>query len=205
MARGLPVFTSYGLTEMASQVTTTRPGAGAAERETSGRLLPHRLLRIAADGEILVRGETRFRGYVDEAMLHEPFDAEGWYATGDLGRLGEDSLLRVEGRKDNLFISGGENVQPEEIESALAACEGVAQAVVVPVPDAEFGYRPVAFVRLEGRVPEEDLRRALERRLPRFKMPRVFLPWPEEYAEGLKPDRRRLRELASRLLSGNRC
>ena len=70
-------------------------------------------------GEILVRGETLFAGYVEGEDLDRPLDAEGWFHTGDLGELDENGYLRVGGRVDNLFISGGENVQPEEIEDAL--------------------------------------------------------------------------------------
>ena len=99
---------------------------------------------------------------------------------------------------DNLFISGGENIQPEEREEALFRLEGVDEAVVVPVPDDEFGARPVAFVRAAGRQPEE-LAEELEPVLPRFKIPISFHPWPEETRSGLKTDRAALGELARRL------
>lgn len=202
--RGLPVHTSYGLTEMASQVTTTPPGATAAVLQSSGRVLPYREVRLAADGEIWVRGETRFLGYLsasDPDGLDAPFDDDGWFATRDLGRFGEDGLLYVLGRKDNLFISGGENIQPEEIEAELCRLDGVVQAVVVPVPDAEFGQRPAAFVRTDGRsVSAEWIAAQLSDRLPRFKIPRTILSWPVDLPEGMKPDRRRMAELAVRSL-----
>ena len=181
---GLPVHTSYGLTEMASQVTTTPPGASRKELHTSGRPLPHREVGISGDGEILVRGETLFAGYVEG-------DADGWFHTGDIGDLSENGYLRVLGRKDNLFVSGGENIHPEEIEEALSSLAGVEVAVVVPFPDPEFGARPVAFVRMaDGVVESETLARALEKVLPRFKIPVVFHNWPEEAGFGeMKVDR----------------
>jgi O-succinylbenzoic acid--CoA ligase len=204
LARGLPIHTSYGLTEMASQVTATPPGASREELSTSGRPLPHREISISGDGEILVRGETLFTGYVDRDVVDRPLDAEGWFRTGDLGALDADGYLRVLGRKDNLFISGGENVQPEEVEEALCRLEGVEDAVVVPVPDAEFGFRSVAFVRTAGGVVEPELlSRELERTLPRFKIPVAFHGWLEE-AGGMKPDRASLRERARRLSRGER-
>ena len=198
-ARGLPIHTSYGLTEMASQVTTTPPDASREDLHTSGRPLPHREISISEDGEILVRGETLFLGYVNIEKVDRELDADGWFRTGDLGELDAGGYLRVRGRRDNLFISGGENVQPEEIEEALCRLEGVEEAVVVPVADAEFGARPVAFVRPCG-VRYEDLAPALELVMPRFKIPVTFYDWPEEAeAGGMKLDRAFFRERARRL------
>ena len=201
LARGLPLHTSYGLTEMSSQVTTTRPGASLEELRTAGRVLPNREVSVSEEGEILVRGETLFAGYAEGEKLDRPLDAEGWFHTRDLGELDEGGYLRVGGRMDNLFVSGGENVQPEEIEEALCRLEGVDEAVVVPVLDEEFGARPVAFVRAAGREPE-DLAQELEPLLPRFKIPISFHPWPEEARRGMKADRAALVERARRLRSG---
>jgi O-succinylbenzoic acid--CoA ligase len=194
-SRGLPVHTSYGLTEMASQVTATPPDAGSEELRTAGRALPHREVSVSGGGEILVRGETLFAGYVEGGKAERPPEADGWFRTGDLGELDEAGRLRVLGRKDNLFVSGGENVRPEEIEDALSRIPGVDEAVVVPVPDPEFGARPVAFVRLCGGA--GDLAGALEGVLPRFKIPKIFHEW--EGTGGMKPDRVALQERAVRL------
>jgi O-succinylbenzoic acid--CoA ligase len=184
LARGVPIHTSYGLTEMASQVTTTPPGASRRKLRTAGCALPHREVRISGNGEILVRGETLFAGYLRDEGLNLPLDG-GWFRTGDLGELDDDGYLRVSGRRDNLFVSGGENVQPEEIEAALCRLDGVHEAVVVPVPDEEYGSRPVAFVRKSGEV--GDLAGMLEKVLPRFKTPIIFHDW--EGVGGMKPDR----------------
>ncbi len=159
--------------------------------------MPNREVSISEEGEILVRGETLFAGYVEGEKIDRSLDIDGWFHTRDLGELDENGYLRVRGRMDNLFISGGENVQPEEIEEALCRLEGIDEAVVVPVPDEEFGARPVAFVRTEGGV--RDLSRELEPILPRFKIPISFHPWPEEARRGMKVDRRALGERAWRL------
>ena len=198
LSRGLPLHTSYGLTEMASQVTTTPPGASREELRTAGRVLPHREVRVSREGEILVRGATLFAGYLRDGEPDLRLDDGGWFRTGDLGEMDAGGYLRVSGRRDNLFVSGGENVQPEEIEAALCRVEGVEEAVVVPVPDPEFGARPVAFVRLSGRA--GDLAGALEPVLPRFKIPEAFHEW--EGAGGMKPDRVALEERANRLAGG---
>lgn len=200
-ARGLPVHTSYGLTEMASQVTTTPPCASQEKLRTAGRVLPHREVGIAASGEILVRGETLFAGYVEGEKLYRPLDEDGWFHTRDLGDLDEEGYLRVRGRSDNLFVSGGENIQPEEIEEALCRLEGVERAVVASVPDEEFGERPVAFVRMEeGGVVRRELEKALVETLPRFMVPVAFYGWPEDAdPEKAKVDRVFFRGLALEL------
>ena len=197
VARGLPIHTSYGLTEMASQVTTTPPGASPEMLRTAGRVLPNREISISEAGEILVRGETLFAGYVEGESVDHPLDASGWFHTGDLGELDQEGYLRVKGRRDNLFISGGENVQPEEIEEALSRLEGIEEAVVVPVPDEEFGARPFAFVRTNG-VAMEYLAQTLEQVLPRFKIPVAFQGWPDD-AGTMKVDRTAFGERARRL------
>ncbi|MBX6764085.1 MAG: o-succinylbenzoate--CoA ligase [Rubrobacteraceae bacterium] len=200
--RGIPVHTSYGLTEMASQVTSTPPGASREELSSSGRVLPHRELSISGEGEILVRGGTLFAGYLKDGGVERPLDAEGWFHTRDLGHLDERGYLHVSGRMDNRFVSGGENVQPEEIEEILCRLDGVEQAVVVPVPDEEFGERPVAFVRGVGEPPAQELSRALRETLPGFKVPDAFYPWPSGLPEGMKVDRGLFRRLARELRAG---
>lgn len=189
---GLPIAPSYGLTEMGSTVTATVP---SRDLGTSGRLLPGREVSVR-EGEIHVRGATRFAGYLTPDGLTTPFDADGWFATGDLGRLDEEDRLVVEGRRGLMFVSGGENVQPEAIERALLGIEGVAEAAVVPRGDAEFGYRPVAFVRMESGEPDtRRLGAALRDTLPGFMVPVAFFAW--EGANGMKPDRQALALRAS--------
>ena len=201
VSRNLPIHTSYGLTEMSSQVTTTPPGASSSVLWTAGQILPHREVDISEDGEILVRGDTLFAGYVEEREPELPTDEAGWFHTGDLGDLDSNGYLRVHGRKDNLFISGGENVQPEEIEEHVERLEGVERAVVVAVADADFGERPIAFVlSVDGDVNPHGLARALEGELPRFKIPVAFYEWPEDVdSTRAKVDRPFFRDLALQL------
>ena len=189
--RGYPLYTTYGLTEMTSQVTTTPPEASCDLLATSGRVLPYRHVSIAEEGEILVRGETLFQGYLDGDRLQKPFDSEGWFHTGDRGVLEADRTLRVLGRIDTMFISGGENMYPEEIEQWLCTLDGVVQAVVVPLADEIYGQRPVAFVQVQGCFPTPvDFETHLVAALPRFKIPDAFYPWPTDApSKGMKVDR----------------
>jgi O-succinylbenzoic acid--CoA ligase len=185
---GIRVLPTYGLTELASQVCTLPPSAPRSRWFTSGRVLPFRELKLAADGEILVRGRTRFPGYLVRGRLQRLPPAR-WFATGDFGALDSAGYLTVLGRKDNMFISGGENIQPEEIEQALLALPGVTAAVVVPRAEREFGARPVAFVRCARNMGAEKLRAALRGKLPAYKVPVEFLPWPQAVPAGLKISR----------------
>ncbi len=199
---GLPLFTSYGLSEMGSQVTTTRPGESIGKLTSSGRLLPYRELKISPGGEILVRGKTRFAGYVTQSGIERPFDIEGWFATGDMGSLDSDGYLNLVGRKDNMFISGGENIHPEEIESVIRQCPGVEEVLVVPVRSIQWGDRPAAFIRMsEGKeIDHSTLKDVMSEKLPKFKFPEFFLKWPDDLAVGLKPSRPYFMALARDLL-----
>ncbi len=197
----LPIYTTYGCTEMASQITTTRPNDTISHLLTSGRLLPYRELSISKDGEIMVKGKTLFKGYAYKDKLVLPFVKDGWFKTGDLGYLDKDGYLTVYGRKDNMFISGGENIQPEEIEQRLTQIEGVIDAVVVPVEDEQWGQRPVAFVYKEGEISESQIKNELEKVLPKYKIPdRVFFLPKNIYEKGLKLNREYLKGMAKRIV-----
>ncbi len=198
--RGWPLCTTYGLTEMASQVTTTAVRDSVSRLTTSGRLLNHREMRLAADGEILVRGRTLFKGYVTGGELVSGRDVDGWFHTGDIGSLDADGYLSVVGREDNMFISGGENIHPEEIETALCCLPDVEEALVVPIPDDEFGRRPVAFVRFAAgeALSRGDILTRLAKSLPRFKLPVRLYCWPDvQTGRALKIDREAFRRLAA--------
>jgi O-succinylbenzoic acid--CoA ligase len=192
-ARGWPLHTSYGSTEMASQVTATPPGAPLSDLQTAGRCLPHRRLRIDDDGEILVAGPTLCRGIDEGEQVRDP-RVDGWFPTGDLGRIDAQGRLHVQGRVDRQFVSGGENIQPEEIEAALERLNGIERAAVVPVPDEEYGHCPVAFVQSKtGRVPD-DWRTALAATLPSFKIPDAVHKLPDAAVrDRMKVDRELLR------------
>ena len=203
--QGLPVCASYGCTEMASQIATTRPGAPDETFAGAGRVLPHRQAAISADGEILLGGRTLCLGYLERDRLTPAAGADGWFRSGDLGRI-DDHRLFVTGRRDARFISGGENIQPEEVEQALLEHPAVLAAVCVAVPDTEFGSRPAAFLSVRrGPLPPADLERHLDARLARFKHPvRYFaLPAaaPGAAAGAIKHSRRALAACAARLIA----
>jgi long-chain acyl-CoA synthetase len=130
-AIGLPIAEGYGQTEVSLCTSTNVPGD--TRIGTVGRLLPGVAVRIAADGEILVKGDNVSVGYWrDAAATAALIDAEGWLHSGDLGRFDTDGYLMVTGRKKDLIITAyGKNISPEEIETALRMEPLIAQAVVV--------------------------------------------------------------------------
>jgi len=175
--KGCIVYPTYGMTEMSSQIATHfKPRAFSL-----GHPLPYREMKIAKDGEIYVRGKTLFQGYFDrDKGLSLPLNAEGWFCTRDLGHYSPKTGLQLLGRKDRLFISGGENIQPEEIEHILENIEGIEKAEVHPVPDEEFGFRPVAYIKSKHGFNEERIKAFLATILPRFKIPDQFVEYEKD-------------------------
>lgn len=201
---GLPLVCSYGMTETSAQLCATTPGASLDSLLTSGYPLLPDTLRIASDNAIEVCGSALFQGYVTkDSDYHLPLTDDGWFRTGDVGYLDEQGRLHVTGRADAMFISGGENIQPEEIEGVLCALPGIRRAVVVPVAHDEYGMVSAAFLDMmeQNTIDEVSLRAELAKRLPRFKIPRHFLSWPDELQVGMKVGRKALAEKARRLLA----
>ena len=186
--RGWPVFATYGLTEACSQVATERAGEAPGG---VGKPLPGMEVRVSGAaksagsggsvGGIQVRGGALFDGYLGVepgAPLERPFEAGGWFDTGDLGAVGEDGRLRIVGRRSDRIVTGGENVDPAEVEAAVLAWRGAASVCVVGLEDEEWGERvgavlaPAAgFEALGGFA---ALERHLGGRLAGFKRPRCW-------------------------------
>jgi O-succinylbenzoic acid--CoA ligase len=171
-ALGVPVVQTYGLTETASQVVTLAPEDALRKLGSAGKPLMGSQIRITPDGEICVRGPSVSPGY-----LHTPealSQGDGWLHTGDLGRLDAEGYLYVLDRRDDLIISGGENVYPAEVEAALLAHPAVGDAGVVGMPDAEWGHIVSAVVVLHpGKTATaEELIGFCRQRLAGYKVPR---------------------------------
>ena len=184
---GIDCWQTYGLTEMSSQVATGTP-------DGHWRVLPGNELRLDAAGAIEVRGAARFLGYWQDGRLDQScFSRAGWFASKDLGSW-HNGQLSILGRLDNLFISGGENIQPEEIERLLMCHPAIERVLVCSLADAKFGRRPAALVglRADAAVSKQTLELLLAQSLPRFKIPQHWwhLPnRPEFMGTGLKINR----------------
>jgi O-succinylbenzoic acid--CoA ligase len=164
---GLNVCPSYGLTETCSQVATVPPGRALELAGTAGLVGPHASIEIV-EGEIVVAGPTVFPGYVNPAL--QPAPLGGRFATGDLGRL-EDGVLTVLGRRDDTISTGGEKVQPEEVERVLRAYRSVRDVAVAGRADPTWGQIVEAWVVADG-TSAEQLEAWCRERLSGFKVPR---------------------------------
>jgi acyl-CoA synthetase (AMP-forming)/AMP-acid ligase II len=166
-------MTGYGLTE-AGTATASRPGDSFEDIATTvGTPCDGVEIRIADDGEVLVRGYSVMRGYLDDpAATAEAIDPDGWLHTGDLGTLDDRGRLRIVGRKKDMFIVGGFNAYPAEIEGFLMEHPAVAQAAVIGVPDERLGQVGKAFVVPRGALAADELVAWSRKRMAGFKVPR---------------------------------
>jgi HIP---CoA ligase len=170
------VVTGYGLTECTGIATMCRHDDDPETiATTSGRAIPDVEVAVADDGEILVRGYNVMRGYWDDPeQTAAAVDRDGWLHTGDIGVLDERGYLKITDRKKDMFIVGGFNAYPAEIENVLVTHPDVAQAAVVGAPDDRLGEVGVAFVVAKsGRaVAEDDVIAYCRERMANFKVPR---------------------------------
>jgi O-succinylbenzoic acid--CoA ligase len=143
--RGVRVLTTYGLTEACSQVATQVYGEPASLDGAVGPPLQGVEVRIV-NGEIQVRGPNLLSAYFPSDRFPSPFVDDGWLPTGDQGELDSDGRLRVQGRRSDLIITGGENVDPAEVERALSSCPGVRDVCVFGVADAKWGQIVAAAI-----------------------------------------------------------
>jgi acyl-CoA synthetase (AMP-forming)/AMP-acid ligase II len=169
------IMTGYGLTE-AGTITASRQGDSFEDIATTvGLPCDGFELRIAADGEVLARGFAVMKGYLDDPVATaEAIDADGWLHTGDLGAMDPNGRLKIIGRKKDMFIVGGFNAYPAEIEGFLMQHPAVAQAAVIGVPDERMGQVGQAFVVLAAgeSVSPDELIAWARQRMAGFKVPR---------------------------------
>ena len=181
---GVPVVQTYGLTEAASQVTTLAPEDALRKLGAAGRPLFPTEVRIESEdgraappgepGEIVVRGPTVTAGYFGRPRESQEALRGGWLHTGDIGYLDHQGYLYVLDRRDDLIVSGGENVYPAEVEEALRSHPDVLDAGVTGLSDEEWGHRVVAAVVMRGgaRPNAEALLAFCRERLAPYKVPK---------------------------------
>ncbi len=180
---GVPVIVSYGLTE--ATCTCTMNPVGAERRLGSvGPALPREVVAVLDDagrplgpgevGEVAVTGPNVMAGYLNAPEATAEVLRDGWLHTGDLGYLDSDGFLFLTDRKKDLIIRGGENISPREVEEALSAHPGVAEAAVVGTPDREWGEEVTAFLVLRAgqAVDADEVLAFCRQRLARYKIPR---------------------------------
>jgi acyl-CoA synthetase (AMP-forming)/AMP-acid ligase II len=137
---------SYGSTEAPTVTTSFAGDPPDRARDTDGRATAEVELHISEAGEVWVRGPEVCEGYLDPVATEAAFTPDGWFMTGDLGRLDGDGWLTITGRVKDTIIRGGENIAPAEIEGVLEAHPAISQAVAVGYPDERLGQRVCAYV-----------------------------------------------------------
>ena len=182
------VVTAYGMTECVN-ITSCRPGDPVEViAQTCGRAIPGNEVIVAGEdgvelprgetGEVLVRGQGVMLGYLDDpAATDAAIDDEGWLHTGDLGTLDEAGNLKITDRLKDMFISGGFNVYPAEVEKLLANHPAVAMVAVVGMPDERMGEVGKAFAVLapEAEASEQELHHWARENMANYKVPREFV------------------------------
>ena len=181
-AFGDTLYNTYGSTECAwatiAQPADLRKAPGTAGRPPRGTIV--RLYdssdRPAGNGpgRIFVGNSMLFEGYTGTTDERKA-QIDGLMSTGDVGRFDDDGYLFVEGRDDDMIVSGGENLFPGEVEDCLARHPAVTEVAAVGVDDAEFGKRLRAFVVRSGEVTEDELKAHVKENLARYKVPREIL------------------------------
>ncbi|MCP8967584.1 o-succinylbenzoate--CoA ligase [Ectobacillus ponti] len=172
--KSIPVYQTYGMTETSSQICTLSADYMLTKVGSAGKPLFPCELKVLSDGphiagEIVARGPNVAPEYYKRGET----SADGWLYTGDIGYLDEDGFLYVLDRRSDLIISGGENIYPAQIEEVLLSHPAVAEAGVVGREDAAWGQVPVAFVKLQADVSEEELLSYCRGKLAKYKVPKA--------------------------------
>jgi len=182
---GLAIYEGYGMTEAAPVVTynhyyrhvigsvgTAAPGVEIQIRDQEGRILEQGL-----EGEICVRGRNIMPGYLNNPEgTQAAFWEDGWFRSGDIGRLDPDGYLYIVDRLKDMIITGGENVYPKEVEDVLYARPEVEECAIIGLPDPEWGEKITAFIvaRPGEKIDPEALKTFLKSRISAFKVPKEF-------------------------------
>jgi fatty-acyl-CoA synthase len=186
LGRGVTMQQAYGMTEAAPGCTVLDSADAQRKVGSAGKPVFFTDVRVVRPdgsdagvdevGEVLVRGPNVMAGYWHDPARTADVLTDGWYHTGDAGSVDAEGFLFIRDRYQDMIISGGENVYPAEVESALLEVPGVEEAAVIGVPDEKWGEAVLAYVVASPGVPPDPLalRTALRARLAGFKLPRHF-------------------------------
>jgi acyl-CoA synthetase (AMP-forming)/AMP-acid ligase II len=178
----VPIVEAYGMTEAAHQMASNplppgerRPGTVGTPTGTEIRIVDEEWRSLGAEtpGEVTVRGPGVVDGYLDNEAANAESFRDGWFRTGDVGRLSSDGYLTLEGRVKEMINRGGEKIAPREIDEALLLHPAVLDAVAFGRPDDKWGEVVEAVVVLGGPATPDELRDHCSERLAAFKVPRT--------------------------------
>lgn len=188
--RGIPIVSSYGMTETCAQIVTnamTTPSGMYTPLKSVGKPFPPNQLQIRDNigkvlgknqsGMIWLKGPQVFDGYYKTDENSDVFDKNNWFKTGDYGHLNGFDQLFIESRREDLIITGGENVNPVEVEEAIQRLPLIKEAVVIGIPDEEWGQKVTAVITLlNGQTPDiDEMKKMLSSELTDFKIPKELV------------------------------
>lgn len=191
LTRGLPIVCSYGMTETCAQIAANpmlQPSGMYIPKKSVGTIFEPNEIEIRNEnnesvlynesGHIWLRGPQIFDGYLDDSINENFFDEDGWFYTGDYGHINRKGQLFIENRRTDLIITGGENVNPVEVEEVLNSFSSIKESAVVGIPDKKWGQKITAFLVLNNnkeKLNKQEIENGLKRSLRGFKIPKEFV------------------------------
>lgn len=189
VTRGIPIVSSYGMTETCAQIAANpllKPLGVYIPKKSVGFIFAPNEIEIRDDrgivqprvesGQIWLKGPQVFDGYYNPELNKNAFDDNGWFNTGDYGHLNRLGQLFIENRRSDIIITGGENVNPVEVEESLNQLEEIKESAVTGIPDIEWGEKIVALIVPENgkKIHPDSIKSKLRLKLSAFKIPKVF-------------------------------
>jgi len=190
ITRGIPVITSYGMTETCAQIAANpllKAGGLYIPKTSVGPVFKANRVEIRSEngtpvrynepGQIWLKGPQIFDGYLNPKETKSVFDKDGWFNTGDYGHLNKNGHLFIDSRKSDKIISGGENVSATEVESEINKIDGISESAVIGVPDKKWGHKVVAYIVTDGDEAPDSARieEILKNSLRGFKIPKEYI------------------------------
>lgn len=175
LQRSIPVVQCYGMTETCSQIVALRSADALLKLGSVGQPLFSTQLKLSKDGEILLKTPALTPGYLNLPDKLPSKMIDGWYRTGDIGHLDKEGYLYIDGRADEMLISGGENIFPQEVEQVYQRYLQINEVAVVGQNDSVWGQVPVAFVVSDRRLSPTKLMNYGYEHLARYKVPQHYI------------------------------
>lgn len=175
LQRSIPVVQCYGMTETCSQIVALRSADALLKLGSVGQPLFSTQLKLSKDGEILLKTPALTPGYLNLPDKLPSKMIDGWYRTGDIGHLDKEGYLYIDGRADEMLISGGENIFPQEVEQVYQRYPQINEVAVVGQNDSVWGQVPVAFVVSDRRLSTTKLMNYGYEHLARYKVPQQYI------------------------------
>ena len=175
LQRSIPVVQCYGMTETCSQIIALRSADALLKLGSVGQPLFSTQLKLSKDGEILLKTPALTPGYLNLPDKLPSKMIDGWYRTGDIGHLDKEGYLYIDGRADEMLISGGENIFPQEVEQVYQRYPQINEIAVVGQNDSVWGQVPVAFVVSDRRLSTTKLMNYGYEHLARYKVPQQYI------------------------------